>query len=175
LSAALEDKPGAQFREVRDLRDVEPDVLRQHRGQTGKDFVVLPPLALEAGDVGLQKHGAPVREHRHGTCGEGDLRIVLDAFPGDIHDDRETDDDGATATKDKDINTQYDYFCPKHQLLVTGNICPGDKVSGKHQIDDRYNVWKYGKNSTERTAKSLDGAYMLLRTMYMADFIKRND
>ena len=40
------------------------------------------------------------------------------------------------------------------------------------KFDDKYNVWKYGKSNTERSAKSLDGAYMLLRTMYMADFIK---
>jgi len=40
------------------------------------------------------------------------------------------------------------------------------------KFDDKLNVWKYGKSITERTAKSLDGAYMLLRTMYMADFIK---
>ena len=40
------------------------------------------------------------------------------------------------------------------------------------KFDDNLNVWKYGKNTTERSAKSLDGAYMLLRTMYMTDFIK---
>ena len=40
------------------------------------------------------------------------------------------------------------------------------------RFDDKLNVWKYGKNTTERNAKSLDGAYMLLRTMYMVDFIK---
>ena len=40
------------------------------------------------------------------------------------------------------------------------------------QFDTSLNVWKYGKNTTERTAKSLDGAYMMLRTMYMVDFIK---
>ena len=40
------------------------------------------------------------------------------------------------------------------------------------RFDEKLNVWKYGKNTTERNAKSLDGAYMLLRTMYMADFIK---
>ncbi len=40
------------------------------------------------------------------------------------------------------------------------------------KFDDRLNVWKYGKNSIQRSAKSLDGAYMLLRTMYMVDFIK---
>jgi DNA topoisomerase-6 subunit A len=40
------------------------------------------------------------------------------------------------------------------------------------RFDDKFNVWKYGKNTTERSAKSLDGAYMLLRTMYMVDFIK---
>ena len=40
------------------------------------------------------------------------------------------------------------------------------------RFDTSLNVWKYGKNTTERTAKSLDGAYMMLRTMYMVDFIK---
>ena len=40
------------------------------------------------------------------------------------------------------------------------------------RFDDKLNVWKYGKNTSERNAKSLDGAYMLLRTMYMTDFIK---
>jgi len=40
------------------------------------------------------------------------------------------------------------------------------------QFDHKLNVWKYGKNMTERSAKSLDGAYMMLRTMYMVDFIK---
>jgi DNA topoisomerase-6 subunit A len=40
------------------------------------------------------------------------------------------------------------------------------------QFDDKFNVWKYGKNTSERSAKSLDGATMLLRTMYMVDFIK---
>jgi len=40
------------------------------------------------------------------------------------------------------------------------------------KFNDKLNVWKYGASTSERTAKSLDGAYMLLRTMYMADFIK---
>ena len=40
------------------------------------------------------------------------------------------------------------------------------------KFDDKFNVWKYGKKTIERSAKSLDGAYMLLRTMYMTDFIK---
>ena len=39
-------------------------------------------------------------------------------------------------------------------------------------FDEKFNVWKYGKNTSERSAKALDGAYMLLRTMYIADFIK---
>lgn len=39
-------------------------------------------------------------------------------------------------------------------------------------FDEKYNVWKYGKKTTERNAKSLNGAYMMLRTMYMTEFIK---
>ena len=40
------------------------------------------------------------------------------------------------------------------------------------RFDEKFNVWKYGGNTTERSAKSLDGAYMMLRTMYMVEFIK---
>ena len=41
------------------------------------------------------------------------------------------------------------------------------------QFEDELNVWKYGDSLTERTAKKTDGAYMLLRTLYMAEFIKQ--
>lgn len=40
------------------------------------------------------------------------------------------------------------------------------------RFNEKFNVWKYGSNTTERSVKSLDGAYMILRTMYIADFIK---
>ncbi len=40
------------------------------------------------------------------------------------------------------------------------------------EFDERHRVWKYGKGMTTRSAMKLDGAYMLLRTMYMSDFIK---
>ena len=48
-------------------------------------------------------------------------------------------------------------------------------VRSKSNIEfaDELNVWKYGENVTERTAKKTDGAYMLLRTLYMAEFIKQ--
>ncbi len=39
-------------------------------------------------------------------------------------------------------------------------------------FDERHRVWKYGAEMTTRSAKSVDGAYMLLRTMYLGDFIK---
>lgn len=41
------------------------------------------------------------------------------------------------------------------------------------QFEDDLNVWKYGESVTERSAKKTDGAYMLLRTLYMAEFIKQ--
>jgi DNA topoisomerase-6 subunit A len=37
---------------------------------------------------------------------------------------------------------------------------------------DRKRVWVYGDSTSERTAKTLDGAYSLLRTMWTIDFIK---
>jgi len=39
-------------------------------------------------------------------------------------------------------------------------------------FDEKSKVWKYGKSETTRTAKKLDGAYMLLRTTYLLDFIR---
>ena len=39
-------------------------------------------------------------------------------------------------------------------------------------FDIKHGVWKYGNNYGQRSAKKLDGAYMLLRTLYMLDFIK---
>lgn len=62
-----------------------------------------------------------------------------------------------------------------YQDLLVSDIpnlrIPARTKSNIH-FDNALNVWKYGKNMTERSAKSLDGAYMLLRTMYMVDFIK---
>ncbi len=40
------------------------------------------------------------------------------------------------------------------------------------EFDERHRVWKYGKTLTKRSAATMDGALMLLRTMYMSDFIK---
>lgn len=40
-------------------------------------------------------------------------------------------------------------------------------------FDEKSGVWKYGKENASRSAKSLDGAYMLLRTMFVMDFIKQ--
>ncbi|HVL86973.1 MAG TPA: DNA topoisomerase IV subunit A [Candidatus Thermoplasmatota archaeon] len=37
---------------------------------------------------------------------------------------------------------------------------------------EAHGVWKYGDSETLRSAKTVDGAMMLLRTMYMVDFIK---
>ena len=39
-------------------------------------------------------------------------------------------------------------------------------------FDDALNVWKYGSQLTERSARKADGAFMLLRTLHMAEFIK---
>ncbi|MDH4123233.1 MAG: DNA topoisomerase IV subunit A [Thermoplasmata archaeon] len=40
------------------------------------------------------------------------------------------------------------------------------------KFDPKTSVWKYGKASGARTAKKLKGAQMLLRTMYMLEFIE---
>lgn len=40
------------------------------------------------------------------------------------------------------------------------------------EFDPRYNVWKYGGLKTTRNAKTVQGATMMLRTVYTVDFIK---
>ena len=88
LRAALQHEVRAEGRQVGDLRDVEPDVLRQHRGQAGHDLLRLPALALEIDDVGLHEDGAAVAEARHRLGAEGDVGVLLDleaeAFGGGL-------------------------------------------------------------------------------------------
>ncbi len=40
------------------------------------------------------------------------------------------------------------------------------------EFDKKDRVWRYGKELSSRSAKKRDGAYMLLRTVYMIDFIR---
>jgi len=47
------------------------------------------------------------------------------------------------------------------------------RTKGNIVFSDKEQVWKYGKLETQRTAKTLEGAYMLARTMYSVDFIKQ--
>jgi len=41
------------------------------------------------------------------------------------------------------------------------------------EFDERHGVWKYGDSASTRSAVSLSGAQMLLRTMYVIDFIRQ--
>ena len=40
------------------------------------------------------------------------------------------------------------------------------------EFDPRYDVWKYGSLQSTRTAKTVQGATMMLRTVYTVDFIE---
>ena len=40
------------------------------------------------------------------------------------------------------------------------------------EFDPRYDVWKYGNLQSSRTAKTVQGATMMLRTVYTVDFIE---
>ena len=77
LCAALEHEVPAQLGDVRNLRDVQPDVLGQHRRQAGHDFVGLPALPLEIHDVRLHEHRAAVAEFRHRLGAERQVRVLL--------------------------------------------------------------------------------------------------
>jgi DNA topoisomerase-6 subunit A len=47
------------------------------------------------------------------------------------------------------------------------------RTKGNIVFSEKDQVWKYGTLETQRTAKTLEGAYMLARTMYSVDFIKQ--
>lgn len=63
----------------------------------------------------------------------------------------------------------YDDF-QKHRIP---NLELAVRSKSNIEFQDELNVWKYGESVTERTAKKTDGAFMLLRTLYMAEFIKQ--
>ena len=46
------------------------------------------------------------------------------------------------------------------------------RVKSNIIFDERYRVWKYGNQMSKRSAVTLAGAYMLLRTLYTVDFIR---
>ena len=62
-----------------------------------------------------------------------------------------------------------------HTDMVKGNI-PHMSIPSRTKnnitFNKKHGVWKYGKAESQRTAKKLDGAYMILRSLYMAEFIK---
>lgn len=80
------------------------------------------------------------------------------------------------ARNSKEVVEKIDLIASKVYEDLTKSEIPAlalaTRTKSNIQFDERLNVWKYGRNKTERSAKSLDGAYMLLRTMYMVDFIK---
>jgi DNA topoisomerase-6 subunit A len=62
-----------------------------------------------------------------------------------------------------------------HKHMTAGDIPQMEiPVRTKTNIifDEKKRVWVYGKDRGSRSAMKLDGAYMLLRTMYMIDFIR---
>lgn len=77
----------------------------------------------------------------------------------------------ATATKSLDgiAGTIYNHL--KSASIPEVQVASRNK--GNIVWDTKHSVWKYGREMTTRSAKSLDGAYMLLRTMYLTDFIKQ--
>ena len=62
-----------------------------------------------------------------------------------------------------------------HKQLTKGEV-PEMYLSARTKknivFDEKKKVYVYGKTKTTRSAKKLDGAYMLLRTTYLLDFIK---
>ncbi len=78
--------------------------------------------------------------------------------------------------KIQDINKRLldvagDIYTRLEKSLIPGVNIP-TRTKGNIVFNEQYRVWKYGDMMSARTAKTLDGAYMLLRMMYVVDFIK---
>lgn len=96
-----------------------------------------------AGDVGVESTGK----------GKLEKSATPESDQPDIEDPREEEDNGSTAESGKDVNEQYEYFCPAHQQFVKGNVCPGN--GQPHQIDDRYMIQRE-KDGDKKAAKDMD-------------------
>ena len=81
LRAALQDEARTEIGQVRDAGDIEENVLREDRGEPGKDLLGAPALALEVDDVGLHEDSAAVAEYRHRLSPEGLVGELLDGNP----------------------------------------------------------------------------------------------
>jgi DNA topoisomerase-6 subunit A len=66
--------------------------------------------------------------------------------------------------------TEKIYLDIEQQTIPSFDI--PSRTKSNIQFDERFRVWKYGSSKTTRSALSLSGAYMILRTMYIIDFIK---
>ncbi len=85
---------------------------------------------------------------------------------------------GATkALREADATKALDGIAGTIYQHLRGAQIPEVQLSSRNKsnivLDDRTRVWRYGREMTTRSAKSLDGAYMLLRTMFLTDFIKK--
>ncbi len=63
-----------------------------------------------------------------------------------------------------------------YNQLDEGNVPAMDiaqRSKNNIEFDSKTNVWRYGDQKTVRTAKTVKGSMMLLRTVYTADFIKK--
>ncbi len=62
-----------------------------------------------------------------------------------------------------------------YEQLNRGEI-PKMQLSARHKgnivFNNKLGVWKYGENMITRSAKKLDGGYMILRSLYIMEFIK---
>ncbi len=63
-----------------------------------------------------------------------------------------------------------------YNQLDAGNV-PNMEIAQRSknniEFDSKSSVWRYGDQTTTRTAKTVKGSMMLLRTVYTADFIKK--
>ncbi len=78
-------------------------------------------------------------------------------------------------SSDDALKKLYEIAEQVYDELNRGEI-PKMQLAARHKgnivFDPRTGVWKYGENKITRSAKKLDGGYMILRTLYIMEFIK---
>ena len=82
----------------------------------------------------------------------------------------------AQCVREKHTEEELDSIAKAVYQNLTDGVVPEIRISSRTKtnivFNDEHQVWKYGVDQVSRSAKDLSGAYGLLRTIYVMDFIK---
>ncbi len=108
------------------------------------------------------------KEKKRSADLRGEIAVLEDKASGYHHDAYKLDQFTATITKLRTVGQDI-YHSISRGEVPTMRLATRTKAN--IEFDERTNVFTYGSAMSSRSAKSTDGANMLLRTSYVIDFI----